>query len=125
MERLKTLFSSVDNFKRAIELQGVDDVFSDIKKDLSLLEDRMGYGIADKLCELQHDHTWVRQAFGNLLRMFTETTFKPAVMLGCYDSDLENLFSTVYDEALDMQKRIKELENEIEIIKELKKPSNV
>ena len=81
--------------------------------------------VADKLCELQNDLTWVRQGFGNLLHMFRDSTFKTAIMLGCADNDLESLFETVYEEALNMQKRIKELEDEIKIMQEPKMKLNV
>ncbi|WP_333615721.1 hypothetical protein [Bacteroides pyogenes] len=83
--------------------------------------------IADKLCELQNDHTWVMQALTNVLIMCKgdKTSFNPAILLDCYDKDMERLYGEVQGAVRDMQERIKELKNEFEIMIEPKKPSNV
>jgi hypothetical protein len=82
--------------------------------------------VADKLCELQHDHTWSMQALANVLLMCKgdKTSYHPAIMLGCYDKDLERMNEAVYGAVLGMQERIKELEDEIKIMQETKKTSN-
>lgn len=82
--------------------------------------------VADKLCELQHDHTWSMQALANVLLMCKgdKTSYHPAILLGCYDKDLERMNEAVYEAVLGMQKHIKELEDEIKIMQETKRTSN-
>lgn len=79
--------------------------------------------IVDKLCELQHDHTWVKQAVCNLTAMMKKdnTDYKPALLVGCNDEDLDALFSACYEDVRKMQERIKELERQVEIMTEPKK----
>lgn len=124
MERIKYLFSSVENFVEALEKQGSHKVFSDIKADLDMQDDLCNNSIADKLCELQNDHTWIRQAVCNLTVMMDtdNTKYKPALLIGCNDKDLDALFSECYDKVRKMQRRIKELERQVEIMTEPKKP---
>lgn len=83
-----------------------------------------GNNIADKLCELQHDHTWIKQAVCNLTAMMKKenTGYKPALLIGCNDKDLDALFSACYEDVRKMQERIKELERQVEIMTEPKKP---
>lgn len=75
------------------------------------------------LCELQHDHTWIKQAVCNLIAMMKKdnTSYKPALLIGCNDKDLDTLFSDCYDKVRKMQERIKELEKQVEIMTEPKK----
>lgn len=77
----------------------------------------------NKLCELQHDHTWIKQAVCNLMAMMKKenTDYKPALLVGCNDEDLDALFSACYEDVRKMQERIKELEMQIEIMTEPKK----
>ena len=77
----------------------------------------------NKLCELQHDHTWIKQAVCNLIAMLKKgnTDYKPALLIGCNDRDLAALFSDCYDKVRKMQERIKELERQVEIMTEPKK----
>lgn len=77
----------------------------------------------NKLCELQHDHTWIKQAVCNLTAMMKKdnTDYKPALLIGCNDKDLDALFSECYDNVRKMQRRIKELEEEVRIMTEPKK----
>ena len=79
--------------------------------------------IANKLCELQHDHTWIKQAVCNLTAMMKKgnTDYKPALLIGCNDEDLDALFSACYEDVRKMQERIKELERQVEIMTEPKK----
>lgn len=123
MERIKYLFSSVENFIEALEKQGFHKVFSDIRTDLDMQDGLCNNSIADKLCELQHDHTWIRQAVCNLTVMMDtdNTTYKPALLIGCNDKDLGALFSECYDKVRKMQDRINSLENEVRIMTEPKK----
>ena len=123
MERIKYLFSSVENFVDALEKQGPHKVFSDIKTDLAMQDGLRNNSIADKLCELQHDHTWIKQAVCNLTAMMKKenTDYKPALLAGCNDEDLDALFSACYEDVRKMQERTKELEKQIEIIAEPKK----
>lgn len=78
----------------------------------------------NKLCELQHDHTWIKQAVCNLTAMMKKdnTDYKPALLIGCNDKDLDTLFSECYDNVRKMQRRIKELEEEVRIMTGPKKP---
>lgn len=124
MERIKYLFSSVENFVEALKKQGSHKVFSDIKADLDMQDGLCNNSIADKLCELQHDHTWIKQAVCNLTAMMKKenTGYKPALLIGCNDKDLDTLFSECYDNVRKMQRRIKELEEEVKITTEPKKP---
>lgn len=123
MERIKHLFSSVENFVEALEKQGSHKVFSDIKVDLDMQDDLRNNSIADKLCELQHDHTWIKQAVCNLTAMMKKenTGYKPALLIGCNDKELDAMFSGCYDKVRKMQERIKELERQVEIMTEPKK----
>lgn len=77
----------------------------------------------NKLCELQHDHTWIKQAVCNLMAMMKKenTDYKPALLVGCNDEDLDALFSSCYDKVRKMQERIKELERQVEIMTEPKR----
>lgn len=123
MERIKHLFSSVENFIEALEKQGFHKVFSDIKTDLDMQDDLRDNSIADKLCELQHDHTWIKQAVCNLIAMMKKDNvdYKPALLIGCNDKGLDAMFSDCYDKVRKMQERIKELERQVEIMTEPKK----
>lgn len=75
------------------------------------------------LCDLQHDHTWIKQAVCNLIAMMKKdnTNYKPALLIGCNDKDLDTLFSDCYYKVRKMQERIKELEKQVEIMTEPKK----
>lgn len=77
----------------------------------------------NKLCDLQHDHTWIKQAVCNLTVMMNtdNTKYKPALLIGCNDKDLDALFSDCYGKVRKMQERIKELEKQVEIMTEPKK----
>ena len=77
----------------------------------------------NKLCELQHDHTWIKQAVFNLMAMMKKgnTDYKPALLIGCNDRDLAALCSACYEDVRKMQERIKELERQVEIMTEPKK----
>lgn len=77
----------------------------------------------NKLCELQHDHTWIKQAVCNLIAMMKKgnTDYEPALLLGCNDEALGALFSDCYGKVRKMQERIKELERQVEIMTEPKK----
>ena len=99
MERIKHLFSSVENFVEALEKQGSHKVFSDIRADLDMQDGLRNNSIAYKLCELQHDYTWTEQAVYNLTILFSEC----------------------YDKVRKMQDRINSLENEVRIMTEPKK----
>lgn len=70
--------------------------------------------VVDKLLELQNDHTWIMQALANILLMCKgdKTSYHPAILLGCYDKELEKMNEAVYGAVLCMQKLIKELEEE-------------
>lgn len=123
MVRIKHLFSSVENFVEALEKQGLHKVFSDIRADLDMQDGLCNNSIADKLCELQHDHTWIKQAVCNLTAMMKKenTGYKPALLIGCNDKELDVMFSDCYDKVRKMQERIKELERQVEIMTEPKK----
>lgn len=75
------------------------------------------------LCELQHDHTWIKQAICNLTAMTEKDNvgYKPALLIGCNDKELDSMFSDCYDKVRKVQERIKELERQVEIMTEPKK----
>lgn len=106
-----------------MEIQGFHKVFSDIKADLDKQDGLRNNSIADKLCELQNDHTWIKQAVCNLTAMMKKenTGYKPALLIGCNDKELNAMFSGCYDKVRKMQERIKELERQVEIMTEPKK----
>lgn len=83
--------------------------------------------IVDKLLELQNDHVWIKQAVGNLATMLRigNTDYKPAILIGCSDNSLDAIFEDCYDLIRKMQKRIKELEEQLRIMTEPKKLQNV
>lgn len=67
--------------------------------------------LADKLCELQNDHTWVMQAMVDLLSILRQTDdLCPKVLLSCFDNSMETLFNECFKAARAQAKRIKELE---------------
>lgn len=76
--------------------------------------------IVDKLLELQNDHTWIMQAHANILLMCKgdKTSYHPAILLGCYDKELEKMNEAVYEAVLCMQKLVKELEEENKKLKD-------
>ena len=75
------------------------------------------------LCELQHDHTWIKQAVCNLIAMMKKgnTDYKPALLVGCNDKELDTMFSDCYNKVRKMQEHIKDLEKQVEIMTEPKK----
>lgn len=77
----------------------------------------------NRICELQHDHTWIKQAVCNLTAMTEKDNvgYKPALLIGCNDKELDAMFSECYDKVRKMQERIKELERQVEIMTEPKK----
>lgn len=84
-----------------------------------------GDNLADKLCELQNDHTWVMQAMGNLLFILKQSDDRaPKVLLNCCDKDMEALLNECFKAARAQSKRIKELEAEISLMREPKRYSN-
>lgn len=82
--------------------------------------------IGNKLCDLQHDHTWIKQAVCNLTAMMKNenTGYKPALLIGCNDEGLNAMFSACYDKVRKMQEHIKELEKQIEIMTEPKRSTD-
>lgn len=83
--------------------------------------------IADKLLESQNDHAWIKRAVRNLVTMLRtgNTDYNPAILIGCSDDSLNAMFEDCYDLICKMQKRIKELEEQIRIMTEPKKLQNV
>lgn len=79
--------------------------------------------IANKLCELQHDHTWIKQAVCNLIAMMKKDNvgYKPALLIGCNDKDLDAMFSDCYNKVRKMQDHINSLEKQVKTITEPKK----
>ena len=123
MERTKYSSCSVGDFIDALLKQGPHKIYSDIKADLDMQDSLCNNSVADKLCELQHDHTWIMQAVCNLIVMMNtdNTKYKPTLLIGCNDKDLGALFSECYDKVRKMQDRINSLENEVRIMTEPKK----
>ena len=79
--------------------------------------------LADKLCELQNDHSWAIRAMHNLLLCLRNPKdIEPSVLLDVNDGDLRALFETCCDEAKHLCTRISELEEEVKIMTEPKKP---
>lgn len=78
------------------------------------------------LCDLQHDHTWLKQAVCNLIAMMKKDNvgYKPALLIGCNDKELDVMFSDCYDKVRKMQERIKELEKKVGIKTEQKMSPN-
>lgn len=82
-----------------------------------------GNNIADKLCELQHDHSWTIHAMANLLLWLRNPKDrKPSVLLDVYDENLQDLFKACFDEASRINKRVSELDEEVRVMTEPKKP---
>ena len=80
--------------------------------------------IANKMCELQHDHSWTIHAMANLLLWLgNPKDRKPSVLLDVYDENLRDLFETCFDEADRLNKRISELEETIGVMTEPKSSS--
>lgn len=80
--------------------------------------------IANKMCELQHDHSWTIHAMANLLLWLRNPKgMKPSVLLDVHDENLRGLFETCFDEADRLNKRISELEETIRVMTEPKSSS--
>lgn len=79
--------------------------------------------IADKLLESQNGRAWIKQAVGNLVTMLRtgNTDYNPAILIGCSDDSLYAIFEDCYDSIRKMQKRIKELKEQLRMMKEPKK----
>lgn len=88
-----------------------EDSFNKIVVAMNATGDDVASG---RLCKLQNDHTWIMQALANILLMCKgdKTSYHPAILLGCYDKELEKMNEAVYEAVLCMQKLIKELEEE-------------
>lgn len=123
MERIKHLFSSVENFIEALEKQGPHKVFSDIKTDLETQQKGNNNSVVDKLCELQNDHLWFRQAIEYTLSVLRDRNCNPpyAVLNNCYDLGLGDMGEACFDEAKNAVKRIYELEREVAKLKMINK----
>ena len=67
------------------------------------------------LCNLQHDHTWIKQGLYNLIKMVEEgsLSYRPAILLGCNDQALEDAFSILRSRICGMRGRIIDLEKEV------------
>ncbi len=105
-------------------LCGNGGTVSEMRSRIEYLEEHRngGNSIADKLCDLQHDQTWIKQAVCNLIAMMKKEniSYKPALLIGCNDRDLDVLFSDCYGYVRKMQERIKELEKKVGIKTEQK-----
>lgn len=105
--------------------RGNGGTVSEMRSRIEYLEEHRngGNSIADKLCKLQSDHTWIKQAVGNLVAMLRtgNTDYKPAILIGCSDDSLGAMFEDCYDLICKMQKRIKELKEQLRSMKEPKK----
>lgn len=70
--------------------------------------------IANKMCELQHDHLWTIHAMANLLLWLKNPKDrKPSVLLDVNDENLQDLFKACFDEAIRINSRISELEGKV------------
>lgn len=123
MERIMHLFSSVENFVDALEKQGFHKVFSDIKTDLETQQKGNNNSVVDKLCELQNDHLWFRQAIEYTLSVLRDRNCNPpyTVLNNCYDLGLGDMGEVCFDEAKNAVKRIYELEREVAKLKMINK----
>jgi len=124
-QRFSVTNESYDTVRDALlngGLCGNDGTVSEMRSRIEYLEEHRngGNSIADKLCKLQNDHTWIMQALANILLMCKgdKTSYLPAILLGCYDKNLEDMNDAVYKEVLCMQKLIKELEKENKKLKD-------
>ena len=126
-QRFSVTNESYDTVRDALlngGLCGNGGTVSEMRSRIEYLEEHRngGNSIADKFCELQNDHIWICQAMSNLLVMTKEMDFKPAILEDCYDKKLDFLFDVAHKQVRAMQNRIKELEEEVKIMTELKKP---
>ena len=115
---------SYDIVRDALLKDGASDngcAIEETRPNIEVLDEHRN--IADKLCELQHDHTWIKQAVCNLIAMMKKDnmSYKPALLIGCNDKELDTMFSDCYNNVRKMQECIKELEKQIEIMTEPKK----
>lgn len=75
------------------------------------------------LCNLQHDHTWIKQGLFNLIKMIEEgsLSYRPAILLSCHDKDLEAGWGVLHRRICGMRGRVIDLEKEVKRMTELKK----
>lgn len=75
------------------------------------------------ICNLQHDHTWIKQGLFNLIKMIEEGSlnYRPAILLGCHDKDLETGFSILQQRICGMRGRVIDLEKQVKTMTEPKK----
>lgn len=67
------------------------------------------------ICNLQHDHTWIKQGLSKLIKMIEEGSlnYRPAILLGCNDKDLEAGFGVLHRRIFGMRGRVIDLEKEV------------
>ena len=67
------------------------------------------------ICNLQHDHTWIKQGLSKLIKMIEEGSlnYRPAILLGCNDKDLEAGFGVLHRRICGMRGRVIDLEKEV------------
>ena len=67
------------------------------------------------ICNLQHDHTWIKQGLLKLIKMIEEGSlnYRPAILLGCNDKDLEAGFGVLHRRICGMRGRVIDLEKEV------------
>ena len=75
------------------------------------------------ICNLQHDHTWIKQGLSKLIKMMEEGSlnYRPAILLGCNDKDLEAGFGVLHRRICGMRGCVIDLEKEVKRMTETKK----
>ena len=89
-------------------------IIGDIKRRINTIEGKINErSIADKLCDLQNDHVWFKQAMINMLSVIRGKSQSPAILIQCCDRDIEALFEVCFKEIEKKIRMIDELESEV------------
>ena len=86
----------------------------EIKRRINTIEEKINErSVVDKICELQNDHVWLKQAMTNMLSVMCGNPKSPAILIQCYDRDIEALFDVCFKEIEKKMRMIDELESEV------------
>ena len=86
----------------------------EIKRRINTIEGKINErSIADKLCDLQNDHVWFKQAMINMLSVMRGKSQSPAILIQCCDRDVDALFEVCFKEIEKKMRMIDELESEV------------
>ena len=95
-----------------------ESTIGEIKRRINTIEGKIKErSIADKLCDLQNDHVWLKQAMTNMLSIMCGKSKSPVILVQCCDRDIKALFDVCFKEIEKKMRMIDELESEVKRLK--------